>query len=155
MSQTVKHPTARITRSIKAEEVERNWVVVDAAGQTLGRLASQVAHILRGKHKPYYTPHVDCGDFVIVLNASKIELRGKRAIQKEYFRHTGYPGGGITTSFRDMMEKKPEFAINNAVKGMLPKTRLGRGMIKKLKIYAGEDHPHKAQQPIEHKLSYS
>ncbi len=147
MADKIKHPTARVTRSVKQEEVNQKWVVVDAEGQTLGRLASQVAHVLRGKHKPSFTPHVDCGDFVIVLNASDIQLSGKRSEQKEYFHHTGYPGGGVTRSFKTLRDNNPEFVIRNAVKGMLPKNRLGRQIIRKLKVYAGNEHPHAAQQP--------
>lgn len=154
MAEKIAHPTAKMTRSIRAEEVDHNWVVVDAAGQTLGRLASQVAHIIRGKHKPYFTPHVDCGDFVVVINAEQIEVRGKRQEQKSYFHHTGYPGGGVTRSFKDLIGSNPEFIVRNAVKGMLPKNRLGRQMIKKLKVYRGAEHPHQAQKPQEHTLSY-
>jgi large subunit ribosomal protein L13 len=142
----------KITKSIRAQDVEQQWWVVDAAGQTLGRVAAQVATLLRGKHKPYYTPHVDCGDFVVVINAGDVQLQGKRAEQKEYFRYTGYPGGGRTISFRDAVQHKPDFVIEHAVKGMLPKNRLGREISKKLKVYGGAEHPHEAQQPKAFKL---
>jgi large subunit ribosomal protein L13 len=121
----------------------------------LGRLASQVAYLIRGKHKPDFTPHVDCGDFVIVLNAAKIRVKGKREEQKEYFHYTGYPGGDRFRSFKDLVKNKPEEVIELAVKGMLPKNSLGRKMGKKLKVYAGPEHPHAAQEPTELKLSYS
>lgn len=140
-------PSARITKSISKEGVERNWWVIDAAGLTVGRLSTQVATLLRGKHKPWFTPHIDCGDFVVIINAAKVELQGKRKDQKEYFHHTGYPGGGVMESFKDLMIEKPEFVVEHAVKGMLPKNRLGRQIIKKLKVYAGEEHPHEAQKP--------
>ncbi|MBS1911040.1 MAG: 50S ribosomal protein L13 [Bacteroidetes bacterium] len=143
-----------MTVSAKAPEVERNWWVVDASGQTLGRLASQIASILRGKHKPIFTPHVDCGDFVVVVNAEKISLAAKRAEQKRYYRHTGYPGGLRETSFRDMNEQHPERVIEIAVRRMLPKNSLGRRVITKLKVYAGDVHPHSAQQPQTLELKY-
>ena len=142
-------PSARITRSMRKEDVERDWLVVDANEMTVGRLSTKVASLLRGKHKPWFTPHVDCGDFVIVINADKVQLKGKRIEQKEYFHHSGYPGGGSFRSFKDLIVTKPEFVIEHAVKGMLPKNRLGRQIIKKLKVYAGGEHPHKAQQPQE------
>ena len=135
------------TFSAKASEVEHAWHVVDAENQVVGRLASQVAAILRGKHKPTYTPHVDTGDFVVVINADKARFTGNKETDKVYFRHTGYPGGVKTTTPRETRTKKPTFIIENAVKGMLPKTKLGRQMIKKLKVYAGAEHPHEAQQP--------
>lgn len=144
----------KITRSIKSEEVERNWWIVDAKGQTLGRLASQIARLLRGKHKPIFTPHVDCGDFVIVINAEKIQVEGKRFTMKEYFHYTGYPGGEVFEQFKDLLQRKPEFIIRHAVRGMLPKNRLGRKIIKKLKIYRGETHPHSAQKPRLYELPY-
>ncbi|HYF02928.1 MAG TPA: 50S ribosomal protein L13 [Patescibacteria group bacterium] len=144
-----------MTKSIRAVDVEQQWWVVDAAGQTLGRVAAQVATLLRSKHKPYYTPHVDCGDFVVVINAGDVQLQGKRAEQKEYFRYTGYPGGGRTVSFKDAVAHKPDFVIEHAVKGMLPKNRLGREISKKLKVYAGSEHPHEAQQPKTFELKYS
>ncbi len=131
----------------KPAEVERRWYVVDAEGKTLGRLSSQVATILRGKHKPIYSPSVDCGDFVVVVNADKIAVTGRRMEQKMYYRHSGYPGGLRELTLRQQLEKHPTRPIELAVKGMLPKNRLGRKMIKKLKIYAGPEHPHQAQQP--------
>lgn len=137
----------KITRFIKTEDAGRKWYLVDAKDQVLGRLASQIASVIRGKNKPVFTPNMDTGDFVIVINADKVKVTGKRELFKEYTRHSGYPGGQKITSFKEMMEKKPEFVIQNAVKGMLPKNRLGNKLIKKLKVYSGEDHPHKAQQP--------
>ncbi|MCA9970778.1 MAG: 50S ribosomal protein L13 [Anaerolineales bacterium] len=131
----------------KPAEVERSWYVVDAEGKTLGRLASQIAAVLRGKHKPTYSPSVDCGDFVIVVNADKIAVTGRRMEQKMYYRHSGYPGGLREISLRHQLERHPTRPIELAVKGMLPKNRLGRKMIKKLKVYAGPEHPHQAQQP--------
>ncbi len=139
----------KITRSAKADEVHRQWWVIDAEGKTLGRLASQIAVLLRGKHKPIFTPHIDCGDFVIVINAEKVVVEGKRAEQKEYFHYTGYPGGAIFEKFKDLIVKKPEFVIRHAVWGMLPKNRLGRKLIKKLKVYREAQHPHQAQKPQE------
>ena len=135
------------TYMAKAAEVERKWYVVDASGMVLGRLASQVANILRGKNKPIYTPHVDTGDFVIIINADKVVLTGKKLDQKIYYHHTGYAGGLKETKYRALMATKPEFAVRHAVVGMLPKGTLGRQMARKLKIYAGADHPHAAQQP--------
>jgi len=135
------------TYMAKPKEVERSWYVIDAAGQTLGRLASEVASILRGKHKPTYTPHVDAGDFVIVINAEKIKLTGNKLNQKKYRYHTGYPGGLKEIDYRTLLQKKPEKAIETAVKGMLPKNSLGRKMFKKLKVYKGNEHPHQAQKP--------
>ena len=137
----------KVTVSAKGSEVERNWWVVDASGHKVGRLASQIATILRGKHKPSFTPHVDCGDFVVVINADKVELAPKRAAQKEYDWYTGYPGGRRTETFQEAMDRHPERVIERAVHGMLPKNRLGRQINKKLKVYAGESHPHTAQQP--------
>ena len=137
----------KYTVSAKGSEVERKWWVVDASGQKVGRLASQVATILRGKHKPSFTPHVDCGDFVVIINAEKIELAPKRAAQKEYNWYTGYPGGRRTETFQEALQRHPERIIERAVRGMLPKNRLGREINKKLKIYAGDEHPHTAQQP--------
>ncbi|HSM55421.1 MAG TPA: 50S ribosomal protein L13 [Candidatus Sulfomarinibacteraceae bacterium] len=131
----------------KEEDVERNWFVVDAEGQTLGRLASQIAAVLRGKHKPIYNPSVDTGDYVIVVNAEKIHTTGQRMDQKKYYRHSGYIGGMTVRTLREQLEKNPERVIMSAVKGMLPKNVLGRKMIKKLKVYAGPEHPHQAQQP--------
>jgi len=131
----------------KNEEVERKWYVVDAEGKSLGRLASQIAKILQGKHKPTYTPHVDTGDYVIVINAEKIVLTGKKLTQKKYYRHSGYPGGLKEQTAKEILEKYPERLIEKAVKGMLPKTKLGRHMFKKLKVYSGSNHPHEAQKP--------
>ena len=131
----------------KSGEVEREWLVIDATDVVLGRLASKVAQILKGKHKPQYTPHVDTGDFVIIVNADKIRVTGNKAEQKVYFRHSGYPGGLKEVSFQRMMERHPDRVIEKAVKGMLPKNTLGRKMGMKLKVYAGPDHPHQAQKP--------
>jgi large subunit ribosomal protein L13 len=126
---------------------ERNWLVVDATGKTLGRLATQIADTLRGKRKPEYTPHVDVGDFVIVVNAEKISVTGNKREEKRYYRHSGYPGGLRSRTLNDMLERRPEEVMRRAVKGMLPRNRLGRAQLRKLKIYAGPDHPHAAQQP--------
>jgi large subunit ribosomal protein L13 len=126
---------------------ERNWLVVDATGQTLGRLATQVADTLRGKRKPEYTPHCDVGDFVIVVNAEKVSVTGKKREQKRYYRHSGYPGGLRSRTLGDMLERRPEEVIRRAVKGMLPRNRLARAQLAKLKVYAGPDHPHAAQKP--------
>jgi large subunit ribosomal protein L13 len=135
------------TFTAKKEEIERSWYVVDAEGQTLGRLASRIAPILKGKHKPSYTPHLDCGDYIVVINAEKVRVTGRKKDQKFYYRHSGYPGGLSSISLRDQLDKFPERVVESAVKGMLPKNRLGRQMFKKLKVYAGESHPHQAQQP--------
>jgi large subunit ribosomal protein L13 len=143
-----------ITKSIREQDVQREWWVVDADGLTVGRLATQLATLLRGKHKPLFTPHVDCGDFVVVINADKVVMEGKRAEQKEYFHNTGYPGGGRMRSFTKLMQTKPEEVVELAVKGMLPKNTLGRLMVKKLKVYAGGAHPHAAQQPKTYELPY-
>lgn len=132
----------------KPAEVKRQWVVIDAQGQTLGRLASQVATILRGKHKPGFSPSVDCGDYVVIINAEKIHVTGRRLDQKMYYRHSGYPGGLSEISLRDQLAKFPTRPIESAVRGMLPKSKLGRKMFKKLKVYAGEAHPHQAQLPV-------
>ena len=131
----------------KPEEIERKWYVIDAEDKVLGRLATEVATILRGKHKPIYTPHVDTGDFVIVINADKIKLTRKKLEQKEYKYHTGYPGGLKSISYKQIMEKNPERAIELAVKGMMPKNKLGRQMYKKLRVYSGPEHNHQAQKP--------
>lgn len=131
----------------REEDVERQWFVVDAEGQTLGRLASQIAAILRGKHKPTYNPSVDTGDFVVIVNAEKIHTTGRRMDQKKYYRHSGYVGGMTEITLRQQLEKHPERVIYIAVKGMLPKNVLGRKMLRKLKVYAGPEHPHHAQQP--------
>jgi large subunit ribosomal protein L13 len=131
----------------KESEVERSWFVVDAEGKTLGRLASQIAAILRGKHKPIYNPSVDTGDFVVVINAEKIHVTGRRLDQKKYYTHSGYVGGLKERTLRQMLDTRPERVIHLAVRGMLPKNALGRKMLKKLKVYAGPDHPHGAQGP--------
>jgi len=135
------------TYSAKPESVERSWYVIDAEGQTLGRMAAEIAHRLRGKHKPEYTPHVDTGDYIIVVNAEKVRVTGRKATDKMYHHHTGYPGGLKSISFEKLIEKAPERVLESAVKGMLPKNPLGRAMASKLKIYAGSEHPHAAQQP--------
>lgn len=129
------------------ENREREWVVVDATGQTLGRLATQIATALRGKHKPEYTPHCDVGDFVVVVNAEKIAVTGKKRDEKLYHRYSGYPGGLRSRTFTEMLERRPEEPLRLAVKGMLPRNRIARAQLRKLKIYAGPDHPHAAQQP--------
>ena len=126
---------------------ERNWLVVDASGQTLGRLATQIADALRGKRKPEYTPHCDVGDFVIVVNAEKISVTGRKMEQKRYYRHSGYPGGLRSRTLAEQLARRPEEVIRAAVKGMVPRTRLGRAQLRKLKVYAGPDHPHTAQKP--------
>jgi large subunit ribosomal protein L13 len=133
------------TYSPSATEIKREWQVVDASGQVLGRLASQVAKLLMGKHKSIYTPHLDTGDYVMVLNAAKVELSGKKANQKIYYRYSGYPGGLKEITFRELFSKDPTQVVEAAVKGMLPKSRLGRAMFKKLRVYAGSEHPHHAQ----------
>jgi large subunit ribosomal protein L13 len=135
------------TFTAKTAEIKRQWYVVDAQGQTLGRLASKIAPILKGKHKPTYTPHLDCGDFVVVINVDKVRVTGRKLDQKFYYRHSQYPGGLKSISLRDQLAQHPDRVLLAAVKGMLPKNRLGRQMIKKLKLYAGEAHPHQAQQP--------
>ena len=140
------------TRSIKASEISRDWFVVDAEGEVLGRLASGIATILRGKNKPAFTPHLDVGDHVVVINAEKVLLTGKKELQKKYFYHTGYPGGGKSVEYLDLRDKNPARVIEMAVAGMLPHNRLGRQMRKKLKVYAGPAHPHDAQKPKELKL---
>jgi large subunit ribosomal protein L13 len=135
------------TYTPRAGDIERQWFVVDAEGKTLGRLASQIAHVLRGKHKPTYSPHMDLGDHIVVINAEKIRVTGRKADQKVYYRHTGYPGGLRTTTYEDMLGKHPERILRIAVKGMLPNNILGRQMFKKLRVYAGPEHEHAAQQP--------
>ena len=135
------------TESIKYSEIVRNWYVVDAKDKTLGRLASGIAQILRGKNKVNYTPHMDMSDFIIVINADKVILTGNKADSKEYWRHTGYPGGQKSISYKQMIELHPDRVINNAVKGMLPHNKLGKKLLKHLKVYSGENHPHKAQNP--------
>jgi large subunit ribosomal protein L13 len=132
----------------KKEGIEQQWHLIDASGLPLGRLASEVARLLRGKHRPTYTPHVDMGDYIVVINASKIVLTGKKAEQKFYYRHTGYPGGLKKIRYDDLMQRWPERAVYLAVKRMLPSNRLGRAMMRKLKIYAGSQHPHEAQTPV-------
>ena len=133
----------------KKETVERKWYVIDAEGKPLGRVASKAAHILRGKHKATYTPHIDCGDYVIIINASKVLLTGNKLEDKKYYSHSQYPGGLRTRTAKEMIEKYPEEMVEKAVKGMLPKNRLGRAMYKKLFVYAGSDHKHMAQKPEE------
>lgn len=135
------------TYFFKQSEVAQKWYLVDAQGQTLGRLATQVAKVLRGKHKPVFTPNIDAGDFVIVVNAEKIKVTGKRTELKQYFHYTGYPGGAVFDSFKDTLKKNPQKVIEHAVKGMLPHNRLGKKIIKKLKVYSGIEHPHMAQKP--------
>jgi len=137
----------RITRFIKPEDANQKWYVVDAKDQVLGRLAAQVARVIRGKNKALFTPNMDAGDFVVVINADKVRMTGKRESQKEYFSHSLYPGGGRFRSFSEVMTKNPSWVVENAVKGMLPKTKLGKRLGKKLKVYAGESHPHSAQKP--------
>ncbi|GAA4568485.1 50S ribosomal protein L13 [Planotetraspora kaengkrachanensis] len=136
------------TFSPKPNDVERQWYVIDATDVVLGRLASHVANLLRGKHKPIFAPHVDTGDFVIIINADKIALTGNKLEQKKAYRHSGYPGGLRAVTYGELMEKRPDRAVEKAVKGMLPKNALGRKMAKKLKVYAGADHPHQAQKPV-------
>jgi large subunit ribosomal protein L13 len=140
------------TYAAKKGEVDRSWHVVDAESKVLGRLATRVADVLRGKHKPIFTPYVDAGDFVVVINAEKVHLTGTKMENKKYYRHSGYPGGLKVTTPAELLRKNPEAIIMNAVKGMLPKTKLGRQQLKKLKVYAGKDHPHQAQQPSELKV---
>ncbi len=134
-------------------EVEKKWYVIDADGMVLGRLAANVAHILRGKNKPIFTPHVDVGDYVIVINADKVRVTGKRVEQKSYFHYSGYPGGAKVRMFKDLVRTNPRFVIEHAVKGMLPHNRLGRRIAKKLKVYSGAEHPHTAQKPEELKFN--
>ena len=135
------------TTSVRSNEINRDWFVVDAGGHTLGRLASEIAQILRGKKKPFFTPHMDMGDFVVVINADKIKVSGKKEEDKSYFRHSGYPGGITQISLKQVRQVYPERIIMNAVKGMLPRNRLGRKLLTHLKVYSGELHPHTAQQP--------
>jgi large subunit ribosomal protein L13 len=135
------------TYTVKAGEIQRDWYVVDAKDQILGRLATQIAHVLRGKHKPTFSPHLDLGDYIVVINAAEIRLTGKKTEQKEYFRHSGFMGGERLIPFRRMIERYPERVIRLAVKGMLPKNTLGRHMLKKLKVYPGPEHPHGPQRP--------
>ncbi len=142
----------RNTYMQKKEDVKRNWFVIDAEGQTLGRLATQAAHVLRGKHKPTYTPHIDGGDYVIIVNADKVNLTGNKLDNKIYYNHSGYTGGLRERTARVMKEQYPVEMVERAIKGMLPKGRLGRQMYKKLFVYAGSEHPHAAQQPVEMKV---
>ena len=135
------------TTSIRADEISREWFIVDAKGQTLGRLASEIAQIIRGKKKPFFTPHMDMGDFVVVVNAEKVKVTGNKEKDKTYFRHSGYPGGVTQISLREVRQDFPERIITNAVKGMLPHNRLGKQLLTHLKVYSGTDHPHAAQLP--------
>jgi len=137
----------KLTRFIKSEDADKKWYVVDASEQILGRLASKVARVIRGKEKPTFTPNMDTGDFVIVINAEKVRLTGKRELLKEYIHHSMYPGGLKIRAYSEMIKKNPEFVIQHAVSGMLPKNRLGRKLVKKLKVYRGSEHPHAAQKP--------
>ncbi|MEV4110756.1 MULTISPECIES: 50S ribosomal protein L13 [unclassified Nonomuraea] len=141
------------TYSPKPADVQRQWYVIDATDVVLGRLASHVATLLRGKHKPIFAPHVDTGDFVIVINADKVALSGNKLEQKKAYRHSGYPGGLRSVTYGELMEKRPDKAVEKAVKGMLPKNSLGRKMAKKLKVYAGSEHPHQAQQPVQFQIT--
>ncbi|WP_027369532.1 50S ribosomal protein L13 [Desulfovermiculus halophilus] len=141
------------TYSVRKEDVHREWVVVDAADKVLGRLSSEVASKLRGKDRPDFTPHVDNGAFVVVINADKVRVTGTKLEDKKYYRHSGYPGGLKETSLKQLLRSKPDQAIYKAVRGMMPKSRLGRAQLKKLKVYAGGDHPHQAQQPTDLELS--
>lgn len=135
------------TYNPSADEIERRWYVVDAEDQVLGRLATRVAHVLRGKHKPIFVPYLDVGDYVIVVNAGKVRLSGNKARQKAYWRHSGYPGSITSVPFLQMFDRSPERVVQEAIKGMLPKNKLGRSMLRKLKVYRGAEHPHEAQQP--------
>lgn len=143
----------KTTVMAKSETVDRKWYVVDATDIPLGRVASQVAAVLRGKNKPIYTPHVDTGDYVIVINSDKMVLTGNKLNQKKYYHHSGYPGGIKEVTYKDLMEKRSDFALERAIKGMLPKNSLGKKMFGKLKVYKGSEHPHQAQQPVELKIS--
>ena len=136
------------TYSARAADIERRWLLVDAEGLNLGRLATRVATVLKGKHKPMFTPHMDTGDHVIVVNAKKVLLTGRKSEDKKYFRHTQYPGGAHWVTIRELMNQHPERVVMSAVRGMMPKTKLGRAMIKKLKVYGGPEHQHEAQQPV-------
>ncbi|WP_187647403.1 50S ribosomal protein L13 [Nitrosophilus labii] len=135
----------KFTKVVKPEEVKRDWIVIDAEGKTFGRVITEIATKLRGKHKPYYTPHVDCGDYVVVINASKVNVSGNKLQNKQYYRHTGYFGGVKSEKLEELLKKNPEKLFKLATRGMLPKTKLGRKMLKKLKVYAGSEHPHTAQ----------
>ncbi|MEN2736683.1 50S ribosomal protein L13 [Microbacterium sp. X-17] len=140
------------TYSPKADEIQRDWVVIDATDVVLGRLASHTAALLRGKHKATFAPHMDMGDFVIIVNADKVALTGQKAAQKKAYRHSGYPGGLKATTYSELLEKNPVRAVEKAVRGMLPKTSLGRAQLRKLKVYTGSEHPHAAQQPKQYTL---
>ncbi|MGI6361266.1 MAG: 50S ribosomal protein L13 [Bacillota bacterium] len=135
------------TYMAKTADIQRSWYILDATGKSLGRLATEAARLLRGKHKPIFTPHVDTGDFVIIINADKAVLTGNKLAQKKYYRHSGYPGGLTEISYKELMKKRPVFAVEKAVKGMMPHNSLGREAGKKLKVYSGENHPHQAQKP--------
>lgn len=143
----------KATRFFTVQDTERKWHLVDADGKTLGRVATEIARLLRGKHKPEFTPNADLGDFVVVVNASKVRLTGKRAELKQYFHYTGYPGGATWEKFQDVLRKHPERVFEHAIKGMLPHNRLGRQIFKKLKVYPGATHPHAAQQPQPYQVS--
>lgn len=140
------------TYSPKANEIQRDWVVIDATDVVLGRLASHTAALLRGKHKPTFAPHMDSGDFVIIVNADKVALTGQKALQKKAYRHSGYPGGLKATTYAELLEKNPTRAVEKAVRGMLPKNSIGRAQLRKLKVYTGSEHPHAAQQPKQYTL---
>jgi large subunit ribosomal protein L13 len=142
------------THFFRSQDIERKWHLVDAQGKTLGRVVTQVARLLMGKHKPVFTPNADTGDFVVVVNAAKVRLTGKRTELKEYFHYTGYPGGATLQRFQDLVKKHPEKVFEHAVKGMLPHTRLGRRIIKKLKVYGGAEHPHVAQRPQTYSIEH-
>jgi large subunit ribosomal protein L13 len=135
------------TKIIKEKDIKRDWYIIDATGKTLGRFATKIAHILMGKHKPNFVKHLDLGDYVIVINADKMVLTGKKLSTKKYYHHSGYPGGLKEIAYEELMKEKPDFVLKKAVKGMLPKNKLGRKMLKKLKIYSGSKHPHQAQKP--------
>lgn len=137
----------KVTKFFKTSDTVQKWHLIDASGQTLGRVASQVARLLRGKHKPHFTPNADLGDYVVVINAAQVKVTGKRAELKEYFHYTGYPGGAKFEKFQELLRKNPQRVFEHAVKGMLPHNRLGRRIFKKLKVYAGSEHPHAAQKP--------
>ena len=143
------------TYSPKASEIDRNWLIIDADGLVLGRLATEVAAILRGKHKPIYSPHIDTGDHVVIINADKVVLTSNKAEQKKVYRHSGFPGGLKERTFADFLAKKPEDAVRSSIRGMLPKNRLGRAQLKKLKVYAGPNHPHAAQKPQTLELAHA
>ncbi|MBI72661.1 MAG: 50S ribosomal protein L13 [Candidatus Marinimicrobia bacterium] len=140
------------TTYIKASEIDKKWFIVDATDKTLGRLSSKVAQILKGKNKPFYSPHMDMGDFVIIINADKVKLTGKKETTKDYFKHTNYPGGAKNISIKILKEKKPEFILMNSIKGMLPHNRLGKKILTHLKVYAGDVHPHTSQKPVQLEL---